>query len=89
MQGAEGPSRFETLSRGQIIYKWEDIDDFGVCVHVQGTVCARVCARVCVGGKISMCSLPLHTAEQIGEVVRSHNMRGQPGDERVLQAGWR
>lgn len=28
-----------------------------------------------------MCSLPLHTAEQIGEVVRSHNMRGQPGDE--------
>ncbi len=27
-----------------------------------------------------MCSLPLHTAEQIGEVVRSHNMRGQPGD---------
>ena len=31
MQGAEGPSRFETLSWGQIIYKWEDIDDFGVC----------------------------------------------------------
>lgn len=28
-----------------------------------------------------MCSLPLHTAEQIGEVVRSHNMRGQPGDD--------
>ena len=28
-----------------------------------------------------MCSQPLHTVEQIGEVVRSHNMRGQPGDE--------
>lgn len=28
-----------------------------------------------------MCSLPLHTAEQIGEVVRSHNTRGQPGDD--------
>ena len=42
----------------------------------------RLLLSVCVGGKISMCSLPLHTAEQIGEVVRSHNMRGQPGDEK-------
>lgn len=49
-----------------------------VRVHVQGE---RLLLSVCVGGKISMCSLPLHTAEQIGEVVRSHNMRGQPGDE--------
>lgn len=27
-QGAEGPSRSDTLSQGQIIYKWENIDDF-------------------------------------------------------------
>ena len=49
-----------------------------------GCACAcagRDCVCVCVGGKTSMCSLPLHTAEQIGEVVRSHNTRGQPGDE--------
>ena len=60
-----------------------------VCVCVCRGRFAPECVRVCVGGKISMCSLPLHTAEQIGEVVRSHNMRGQPGDERELQAGWR
>lgn len=40
---------------------------------------------VCVGGKTSMSSQPLHTAKQIGEVVRSHNMKIQPGDEE----GWR
>lgn len=34
-----------------------------------------------------MCSLTLHTAEQIGEVVRSHNMRGQPGDDEGCRQG--
>lgn len=28
-----------------------------------------------------MCSQPLHTAEQIEEVVRSHNIWGQAGDK--------
>lgn len=45
-----------------------------------------VCVRLlCGGGKISMCSLALHTAEQIGGIVRSHNMRGQPGERGELQ----
>lgn len=53
------------------------------CTRVRVYACAGERLRLCVrvGGKISMCSLPLHTAEQIGEVVRSHNTRGQPGDD--------
>lgn len=51
-------------------------------------VCGRdECLCVCVGGKISACSLPLHTAEQIGEVVRSHNMRGPSKGRRELKLG--
>lgn len=34
IQRAEGPSRLETLSRGQIIYKWGNIDDFSVCAYI-------------------------------------------------------
>lgn len=63
------------------------------CEDARVCVCPRERRRLlqsmCVGGKTSMCSQPLHTAEQIGEVVRSHNMWGQPGDEEVCRAGWR
>lgn len=66
--------------------KWKNIDDFGVCVEGWGWVRGKIALQcVCVGGKTSMSSQPLHTAKQIGEVVRSHNMKIQPGDEE----GWR
>lgn len=57
MQRAEGPSRLETLSRGQIIYKWGNIDDFSVCAYI--IECVDVWGRdvwvcVCGGEKISV-----------------------------------
>lgn len=41
-----------------------------------------MCECVYVEVERYQCSLPFHTAEQIGEIVRSHNMKGHPWDEK-------